>query len=247
LLKFDCLVTLDCADLKRTGDVYRINREGKPVINIDHHISNSFFGKVNWVDPLASSCSEMIYRLYKRLRIEIDKNTALVLYTGIMTDTGSFHYSNTSAFTFAAAADLMKRKIDVAGVYRKAYENIPARQARLLVRLLSEMKFFGRKKIAVFRIAPEFFGFEKFGVDLADQVLNFGRQIEGVEVVALFREIPGKDPKVRVNLRSQGKVDVNKVAALFGGGGHPAASGCTVPGSFKAVSRKVTAAVSARL
>ncbi|MDD5077841.1 MAG: bifunctional oligoribonuclease/PAP phosphatase NrnA [Candidatus Omnitrophica bacterium] len=246
-LKFDCLVTLDCADLKRTGDVYRLNREGKPVLNIDHHISNRFFGGVNWVDPQASSCSEMIYRLYKRMRLKIDKDTALVLYTGIMTDTGSFHYSNTSAFTFAAAADLMKYKIDVAGVYRKTYENIPARQAKLLVDFLSKMKFFGRKRIAVFRIVPEFSGSVKSGVDLADQVLNFGRQIEGVEVVVLFREIPGKEPKVRVNLRSQGKVDVNKVAALFGGGGHPAASGCTVSGNFQAVSRKVVAAISARL
>ena len=128
-IAFDCFVAVDCADLKRTGSVHKLNQEHKPILNIDHHISNSFFGDINWVDPLASSCSEMIYVLHKKLRLAMDKDTALVLYTGIMTDTGSFKYSNTSSFTHLAAAELLKYKIDVAQVYRKSYADIPARQS----------------------------------------------------------------------------------------------------------------------
>jgi len=242
-IKFDCLVVLDCADLKRTGRVYQLNPDNKPVINIDHHISNQVFGDINWVDGQASSCSEMIYKLYKRLHLSLDKEAALVLYTGIMTDTGSFRYSNTSSFTFKAAAELLKFGVNVAGVYRHTYENIPAQEIKLLLKILSKIKFFARGKIAVFRIDSESSGVNKCAIDLADQALSFGRAIKGVEVVVLFKKNSGKKFQVRVNLRSQGRVDVNKVAAFFGGGGHKTAAGCTVRGEVSAVCRRVVAKI----
>lgn len=237
-IKFDCLVILDCADLKRTGMVYKLNHD-KPVLNIDHHISNQLFGDVNWVDAQASSCSEMIYKLYKRLHLAMDKTTALVLYTGIMTDTGSFRYSNTASSTFKAAAELIKLGINVAQVYRYAYENIPAQDVKLLVEILSKIKFFGQGRVAVFQIDRKPTQAKTSGVDLADQCLTFGRTIKGVEVVVLFKQNLGLKSQIRVNLRSQGRVDVNKVAAYFGGGGHKTAAGCTIFGSFLTVRRKV--------
>lgn len=242
-VKFDCLVVLDCADLKRTGRVYKLNIDSKPVLNIDHHVSNQAFGDVNWVDAQASSCSEMIYRLYKHLHLPLDKNTALALYTGIMTDTGSFRYSNTSSSTFKAAAELLKFKINVAQVYRYAYENISPSEVKSLLKLLSEVKFFGQGRIAAFRINAHSSGTKIPGVDLADYALNFGRSIKGVEVVALFKDSLNLKSQIRVNLRSQGKVDVNKVAAFFGGGGHKTAAGCTVCGKFLAVRGKVIAKI----
>jgi len=241
--KFDCLVILDCADLSRTGRVYKLNHNHKPVLNIDHHISNQFFGDLNWVEANASSCSEMVYKLYKRLRLKMDEETALALYTGIMTDTGSFRYSNTSSSTFEAVAELLKFKINVAMVYRYTYENIPSQEAKLLLKLLSGIKFFNRGKIAVFQIDSGMLKGEKTRIDLADQILSFGRAIQGVEVVVLFRNVFGAKSQVRVNLRSQGKVDVNKVAAFFGGGGHKTAAGCTVSGDNSEVQRKVIARV----
>ncbi|MFH1191583.1 MAG: bifunctional oligoribonuclease/PAP phosphatase NrnA [Candidatus Omnitrophota bacterium] len=242
-IKFDCLVVLDCADLKRTGRVHKLNIDHKPVLNIDHHISNQAFGDVNWVDARASSCSEMIYRLYKHLRLPLDKNTALVLYTGIMTDTGSFRYSNTSSSTFKAAAELLKFKINVARVYRYAYENILPSEVKSLLKLLLEIKFFGRGRIAALRIAAEPSGAKIPGTDLADYALNFGRAIKGVEVVVLFKDSLSLKSQIRVNLRSQGKVDVNKIASFFGGGGHKTAAGCTIPGGFLAVRGKVIAKI----
>jgi bifunctional oligoribonuclease and PAP phosphatase NrnA len=240
--QFDCFVVLDCADLKRTGGVYKLNRLHQPVLNIDHHVSNQNFGDAHWVDAQASSCSEMIYRLFKRMGVALDKDTALVLYTGIMTDTGSFRYSNTASSTFKAAAELLKFGINVAGVYRQTYENIPPAQAKLLLKLLAGIKFFGRGKVAAFQVArglPP----DKNGIDLMDHILSFGRSIKGVEVVALFKNTPSPQARVRVNLRSQGAVDVNKIAAYFGGGGHKTAAGCTLPGRISPVRVKVIARI----
>jgi bifunctional oligoribonuclease and PAP phosphatase NrnA len=238
-INFDCLVVLDCADLKRTGDVYKLNTANKPVLNIDHRISNRIFGDVNWVDPNASSCSEMIYKLYKKLHLVIDKNTALVLYTGLMTDTGSFRYSNTSSFTHKAAAQLMECGVNVTQVYRNTYENIPLSDVKLLLKLLPKITFFCQGKIAVFQIDKKLFLGTQPCVDLADLLLSFGRAIKGVEVVVLFKKNLGVKNEVRVNLRSQGKVDVNKVAAFFGGGGHKTAAGCTLHGEIKKVIKSV--------
>jgi len=236
---FDCFVILDCADLKRTGSVYKLNTGNNPVLNIDHHISNRNFGNVNWVEPAASSCSEMIYKLYKRLRLPIDKETALLLYTGIMTDTGSFRYSNTSSFTHKAVAELFGSGLDVAQVYRNTYENIPQSDIRLLLKVLPEIRFYCRGRIAWFKIKKGLLKSGKPRVDLADLILSFGRAIKGVEVVALFKENLGENDEVRVNLRSQGRVDVNMVASFFGGGGHKTAAGCTLHGDINKISKKV--------
>jgi len=236
---FDCFVAVDCADLKRTGSVYKLNQAPKPVLNIDHHISNSYFGDVNWVDPDASSCSEMIYRLHKTLKLAMDQDTAVALYTGIMTDTGSFRYSNTSSFTHLAVAELLKYGVDVVQVYRNAYADIPAREAKLLLKILPGMRFFAGGKVAWFEFRKRLFAGRQPCVDLADMALSFGRAIKGVEVVVLFKENLGSVKDVRVNLRSSGSVDVNKVASFFGGGGHKTASGCTISGSIRQVETKV--------
>jgi len=240
---FDCFAVLDCADLKRTGDVYKLNKDKKPVLNIDHHISNRNFGDINWVDPNASSCSEMVYKLHKKLQLPMDKDTAVALYTGIMTDTGSFRYSNTSSYTLKVASELLKFGIDVARVYRATYENIPPSDVKLLLKLLPKIEFYSQGRIVGFQIRKELFKDTKPCVDLADLALSFGRSIKGVEVVVLFKENLGENNQVRVNLRSQGKVDVNQIAAFFEGGGHKSAAGCTLTGQIKEVAKKVIARI----
>ena len=241
-IKFDCLVVLDCADLKRTGDVWRLNKDSKPILNIDHHISNQGFGDVHWVDSRASSCSEMIYRIYKQIRLPISKPEAVAMYTGMMTDTGSFRYSNTGSFTHQAVAELLKLGINVPLIYRYVYENLALDETKLLIKLLPKINFSGQGKIAYFKLKH---GMIKDGVvsmDLGDQLLSFARAIKGVEVVALFKEkLAAK--QVRINLRSQGKVDVNKIAAIFSGGGHKTAAGCTVHGGINQVIKKVLASI----
>lgn len=123
-IKFDCFVILDCSDLARCGEVSQLNLGGKTILNIDHHISNARFADVNWVEPYSSSASEMVYKLYKELRIPFDEDTAILLYVGMLTDTGSFHYSNTSAFTHKAVSELLTYKLDIASVIKSWPSNL---------------------------------------------------------------------------------------------------------------------------
>ncbi|MFC1658055.1 bifunctional oligoribonuclease/PAP phosphatase NrnA [Candidatus Omnitrophota bacterium] len=238
-LKFDCLAMLDCSDKYRSGSVADLIKPDITVLNIDHHISNDRFGDINWVVPDASSASEMVYRLYKKMRVRIDIRAALALYVGILTDTGSFRYVNTSSFTHQAAAELLKFNLNVRKIYRSIYESMRFSDMSLLPRLLITMGRQASGKIIIFKITQRLLKGKLLGSDLTENILNFGRSIAGSEVCVLFKEQPGNAGQVRVNLRSQGEVDVNRIAQFFGGGGHKTASGCTISGSLQAVKQKV--------
>jgi phosphoesterase RecJ-like protein len=217
------------------------------VLNIDHHISNVRFGDVNWVEPLTSSASEMVYKLFKYMRVPIDAQSALALYTGIMTDTGSFRYSNTTAETHKAAAELMKYRIDTVQVYKNVYENIPEEEVKLLNKILPSVKRECGGRLVWFQVPHNLLKGKKIVFDLGEHILSFGRAMKGAEVVVLFKENLGVKREIRVNLRSQGKFDVNKLAQYFGGGGHKAAAGITMHGTITAVRKKVLAKIKATL
>jgi phosphoesterase RecJ-like protein len=236
---FDCMVVLDCSDLGRTGEVYKLNSKNKPVINIDHHISNNRFGKIRWVEPYVSSTSEMVYMLYKEMRVPFDKESALLLYVGIMTDTGSFRYSNTSGFTHKAVGELMRFNIDPRMIYKGIYENIPFLDMQLLIKILDGINRSKDGKAAWVEVPAKLLRHRKVSFDLSEHILNFMRTIKDTQVVVLFRENLGVKDEIRFNLRSSGSVDVNKIAKFFGGGGHKAAAGCTVRGKLKDIRRKV--------
>jgi phosphoesterase RecJ-like protein len=243
-VRFDCFVALDCSDLKRTGEVYRLNTQNKPILNIDHHISNSYFGTVNWVDAQACCACELVWRLYKKLKVPIGKDAATSLYAGIVTDTGSFRYSNTNSATHKIAADLIAQGIDVPAVYRNIYGNIPYDDLKLLSKILPTMQRSSDGQIVWFEIRKELLGTQKkIYFDLSESILNFARSLKGVQVVVLFKENLTKEGEVRVNFRSQGHVDVNKIAQHFGGGGHKTASGTTVKGDMPHIKREVLSMV----
>lgn len=236
---FDCLVLLDCTDFGRIGLVQGIPRGNKPVINIDHHISNKRFGSVNWVEPAASSASEMVYRLYKEMQAPLDEDSALLLYAGILTDTGSFRYPNTSSFTHKAAGELLSYKVNANQVYKNIYESIPFSDMQVLIKALAGIHRINAGKIAWLEVPAKLIRHKKLSFDLTDHLLGFARAIKGVEVAALFKENLGVRNEIRVNLRSTGLADVNKVALAFGGGGHKTASGCTLRGKLSSVRKKV--------
>lgn len=238
-IKFDCFVILDCSDLKRCGEVAKLASSDKTVLNIDHHISNEKFGDINWVDPKASSCAELIYRLYKGLHISLDTETAVFLYAGILTDTGSFRYTNTSWLTHKIAAELLRYGIDVAGIYQSVFENIPFSDMKLLLEILPAIRRDASGKIAWFSIKNTLFKHRRVYFDLSERLLGFCRSIKGVEVAVIFKENLKVKDEIKVNFRSQGRVDVNRIASFFGGGGHRTASGATVKGKLETVSRKV--------
>ena len=242
-ISFGCLVFVDCSDERRTGEVYRINRDKKPVLNIDHHISNERFGDINWVEPHASSSAEMVYRLYKKMGIPFDKEAATCLYAGMLTDTGSFRYSNTASRTHSAVSELLKFGLDTVQIYKNIYENIPFEDMKLLSKILPRMRREAKGRIIWFQIEQEMLRNKKLTFDLTEALLSFARAIKGAEVCALFKENLGVKDEIRINLRSQGKVDVNKIAGCFGGGGHRTASGATVKGKLDLVRKKVLAKI----
>jgi phosphoesterase RecJ-like protein len=242
-ISFGCLVFIDCSDERRTGEVYRINTENKPVLNIDHHISNERFADVNWIEPLASSCAEMVYRLYKKFRVPFDRDAAICLYAGMLSDTGSFRYSNTKSATHKAVSELLKFDLDTVQIYKNIYEDIPFEDMKLLSKILPRMRRQEKGKIIWFQIEQKMLKDKKLSFDLTEHVLSFARSIKGAEVCALFKENLGVKDEIRINLRSQGKVDVNKIAAHFGGGGHRTASGATVHGKINQVRKRVLARI----
>jgi phosphoesterase RecJ-like protein len=242
-INFDCLAVLDCSDLQRTGEVYKINTKNKHILNIDHHISNNKFGDVNWIEPYSSSASEMVYKLYKKMGVLFDKDSATCLYVGILTDTGSFRYSNTSSFTHKAVSQLLRFGLNIPQIYKNIYENIPFEDMKLLGKVLPNMRREAKGKVVWFQVEKETLTNKKLSFDFTEHILSFGRAIKDVQVVVLFKENLGLKDEIRVNFRSQGKVDVNKIAQLFGGGGHKTASGATVKGKINQVRIRVLAEI----
>lgn len=240
---FDCLVLLDCSDLNRCGDVYQLNRKNKPILNIDHHISNTYFGEVNFVQPQASSCCEIVYKIFKKMRVSFNINTATFLYIGMLTDTGSFRYSSTNSFTHQAVSELLKYGVDVPGIYRKLYEDKPLKELRILSKLLETVKRCCLGKIVWFELGLADRKDKIISFDLNERLLSFARSIKDIEVAVVFKELKAQKPQIKVSLRSQGKVDVNKIAAYFGGGGHKTASSCTLNGRMPQARTKVLAKI----
>lgn len=233
----EAVFIVDCSDFNRCGKVVKIIPKGAPIIVIDHHISNTQFGDINWVNPRSSSTGEMIYELYKAMKAPFNRMSAICLYTAIMTDTGSFRYSTTSDKTHQAVAELLKFDIFADKVYQDVYQSNTYADVLLLKEALDTLSIDKNGRIAWFKInkdAPE----SDTLADQTDNILDFARRIRGIEVCFLLKK--SKDKKgVRVNLRSKGKIDVSKVAHYFGGGGHKNASGCTIPGAFAEAERKV--------
>lgn len=236
---FDVLIALDCSDIGRCRKAIRLFPKNRTIINIDHHISNSKFGDVNWVDPRSSSTVEMIYKLYKKMHVPLDRNKALWLYTGIITDTGSFRYPNTTADSHRIASRVLKYNLAVNKIYKNIYENLSFSDMKLLSKILLTLRRDPSGKIVWFEIKRKFLNRKRASFDLSEQVLNFGRLNKQAEVIVLFREDPGSPNQIHVNFRSKDEVDVNMIAKVFEGGGHKNASGCTVKGELPGVEKIV--------
>ncbi|MEK7868187.1 MAG: bifunctional oligoribonuclease/PAP phosphatase NrnA [Candidatus Omnitrophota bacterium] len=235
---YQAVIILDSPDLTRIGRVNEYIKKNAVIINIDHHISNINFGKFNWVEPEFSSAGEMVYDLFKAFKVKIDLDDAIALYAAIMTDTGSFRYSNTSSKTHRIAAELIDIGVKPYEMHTKIYETSSVQDTNLLGESLQTMKLTEDGKIAWLWVTKEMLKKTKASLEGTEGIINFARSIDGVEIAILFRET-GTEDKVKVSFRSKGKVDVNKLAGLFGGGGHPTASGCTVFGKIEDVEKKL--------
>lgn len=235
---YQAVIILDSPDLTRIGRVSEYLKKDSVIINIDHHVSNINFGKFNWVEPELSSAGEMVYELFKAFKVKINPDEAMALYAAIMTDTGSFRYSNTSSRTHRIAAELIDIGVKPYEMHTKIYETGSVQDTNLLGEALQTMKLTDDGKIAWLWVTKEMLKKTKASLEGTEGIINFARSIDGVEIAILFRET-GTEDRIKVSFRSKGRVDVNKLAASFGGGGHPTASGCTVFGKIEEVEKKV--------
>ncbi|NQU95545.1 MAG: bifunctional oligoribonuclease/PAP phosphatase NrnA [Candidatus Omnitrophica bacterium] len=237
--KFDAAIVLDCPNLKRVGRVREAVKKTETVINIDHHVSNEKFGDLNWVEEGASSAGEMVYKLYKSLNCKITKTVALYLYIAILTDTGSFNYSNTSGATHEIISELLGYGIEPYDVSQSIYENKTLGEVKLLAKALSDLKVLASGKVACLVVRKDLFRKTKTKPTACENFVNFARSVKGVNVAVFFREDINKKNVFHVSFRSTGRVDVNRIASFFGGGGHKNAAGCNVRGSLNEVKKKV--------
>ncbi|MBF0512420.1 MAG: DHH family phosphoesterase, partial [Candidatus Omnitrophica bacterium] len=148
IFDYDAAIVLDCGDLGRIGEVKKIIDTKKPLINIDHHVTNDHFGSVNLVAQ-ASSSSEIVFDLLAKARFPLNKNLATLLYAGIMTDTGSFRYENTNAHCHEIVSQLMKYKFSVSGMYDSLYAGIPASNMKMFAGLIHKVKFMEGNKVCI--------------------------------------------------------------------------------------------------
>ena len=237
--EFDCMVFLDCSEISRAGKAGELFNPEKNSLNIDHHISNTRFTKVNWVIPHASSTCEMVHQLYRELKIEIDADAALMLYSGMMVDTGSFRYNNASAKSYRVAASLIEKGVSPRFVYNRLFENSKFADIKLLSEVLSTIRHDARGRIAWANISRKILKSKFASIDLAETALSIMRAISGVELAIIFKEVKDQKGKLRINFRSQSKFDCNYLASCFGGGGHKNASGATVSGDLIEIKNKV--------
>jgi len=237
--KFDAAIVLDCPNLARTGKVKNVIKDVGYIINIDHHPGNENFGEINWSEKRASSAGELVYRLFKASGSKITRQTALYLYIAILTDTGSFNYSNASAATHEIVSELLGYGIEPYDVSKNIYENKSLASLKLLGLALSGLKVTANGKVAYMAVGSELFRRTKTGPSDCENFVNFARSVRGVEAAVFFREDIEKKGLFHVSFRSGKKVDVNRIATTFGGGGHKSASGCAVQGVFVDVKRKV--------
>jgi phosphoesterase RecJ-like protein len=230
--KFDVAMALDCSDVSRVGKVQDSLSKAGSIINIDHHISNTYFGDINLVEPTAGSAAQILYKLCEKLKI-MDKNIALCLYTGIFTDTGNFTYANTDSETHRIVSNLMKYNLHPHKIYDRIHSLCVPSDLNFMGRIISSLKFDSSRKICWATISK----WMDKSYDLTEVVFSMMRLLKGVEVFILFKRVDTK--RTRVNLRSRSRVDVNRIAKFFGGGGHKRASGTTVNDTLAATERKV--------
>lgn len=233
---FDLFISLDCGDLSRLGDAQALFEQAKDTISLDHHITNEMFAKTNLVEADRSSTSEFLYEFLEPEKI--DKDIASALYTGIIFDTGVFRHSNTSRRTMEIAGKLMEYGIEHWKIIDGSFDQKTYIQNQILGRCLLESILVLNGSLIVSCVTQKTLDFYEATSDDLDGVVDQLRTTKGVEVALLIYETGVQEYKV--SMRSNGAVDVSKIGAFFGGGGHKKAAGCTMHGSFYDVINNLT-------
>ncbi len=240
---YDTFISLDCGSLDRLGNALKFYDTADKTINIDHHISNQSFGKVNHVVADASSTCEVLYTLMEEE--DITKEVAAALYVGIIHDTGVFKHSNTSEKTMNIAGKLISKGIDHSMLIDESFYAKTYIQNQILGRCLMESILVLEGKVVFAALSRKMLDFYEATTADLDGIIDQLRVTRGTEVAIFIYETDMREYKV--SMRSNGEVNVSKIAVYFGGGGHIRAAGCTLHGSVHDVINNITAHIEAQM
>jgi bifunctional oligoribonuclease and PAP phosphatase NrnA len=232
---YDGAIIMECGALDRTG-VAGLDRS--PVLNIDHHLGNTRYGRVNWVDESAAACTELIFSLIERLETPLTREIATHIYLGILTDTGSFHFSHMTPRTFEIARRCVEAGADPQWIARTHYDSSTLGRVKIFGAVLNEMTLDPSGQVAVLTITDALATAAGATLDDTEGLINFPLTVKEIQAVAFFKEMA--DGMWRVSLRSKGNVDVRAIASQFGGGGHVNAAGCSATGELTLLRRTFT-------
>ncbi len=237
----DLCVIADTAEKSRIGRVSSLVNH-LPTLVIDHHpVGNDVFDGLLLQDDTAAAAGELVFDLFWSQGGPWRRSVVDALYVAIMTDTGSFRFSNVTAGVHSIVAELISRGASPDGIYREVYGQMPLRRIRLLQEVLPTLDVSQNERVAWISVPAKVFGDLGCNSDDLEGMIDYPRELSGVEVGLLFREL--EDAQVKVSFRSNGVVDVNALARSFGGGGHLRASGALVNGSLDDVRERVVAHV----
>jgi phosphoesterase RecJ-like protein len=236
--KFDAIFVIECSDLQRPGIR---GLESEFTVNIDHHATSEHFGSINWIDSTASAVGEMIYNLCKAIGGKITREIAECVYMALVTDTGSFHFSNTTDRTLKVASELVKAGVKPAEVSEVVYNNYPWSRIELMRQVLDTVKRDESGQVASLRQTLKMR--EVAGAVDGDNngFVNIPLTAREILAVVYMREV-GPD-EYRVSLRSKGDINVARVAEKYGGGGHRNAAGLRIEGNWDEREAELVAAV----
>lgn len=221
---FDLVIVLDCASKKRIGQIDNIVDRASQVIVIDHHVSNTLYGDINYIEGNTSSCAQVLYYLFKEWKWNINKECGKALMTGVLTDTNGFKNDNVDKNTYLMATEMLDVGIDIYNLQREVLTIVTKPQLELKRIALDRLEFFDNGKIAFSYVTKK--DMDSVGAMVGDHegLVEIGRDIIGVEVSIFMRE----DEGFKISLRSNGSVKVNEIAEFFDGGGHEMAAGLNI-------------------
>lgn len=228
----DILIVLDASDIERIGKVKE--HVNAPILNIDHHLSNTKFADYWYIDTQSAATGEIIFELLTLLQARITADMATCLYTGIATDCGFFRYANTSVKTMRYAAELMEYGARP-HVISEHMETKSLESIHTLGKILETLELHHDGKIATITLSAEIIN----ALDSTEGFINYPRVIDGVDVAIMFKVMSAS--MIRISLRSK-TLDVSKLALGFGGGGHARAAGCSIAGTIDNVKKEVLTA-----
>jgi phosphoesterase RecJ-like protein len=242
---FDASIIMECGDLARTG-VAGLDRF--MVVNIDHHPGNTAFGAVNWFDPAAAACGEMVFDLIGALGVALTRDIATHIYLAILTDTGSFHYSSISPRTFDICRQTLEAGVNPVAVARDVYDSNNMGRLKLFGSVLGAMQLDTTGRIAIVYLDHEMAREAGGTYEDTEGLINLPLTVKEIEAVVFFKQTEGEN--YRVSMRSKGDVDIGAIAKQFKGGGHKNAAGCAASGAIDALQKmfveKIAAAIDGR-